>query len=350
MQIRPIDNFALSKVIIPQLIEKLKVKKVDLYKISFINLLQNIINPNVPLTFDWSELSISAIKIDRHRSIIFIIFPQPLKMAQCKYGLILEDERNEIRLEYFTLEDSFKISLSDCPCDKAWHICTINSNGTHRNYGALEGLPTPYNFFNKVISLNGWSIKPSRSFTEKLLGLNKSIEFTSPTNRQSLCVISDLAQSKIDVVKKQLLEKQVNVGIMLGHIFDNNIVLIMDCFFVGPRSIDIGFDFEYELLNQKANDISRSYKIPLSFIGYIHSQPDDYLSNQDEISTFDMVAETSNNAYLGILSTNGNCRIYEMFKHSLINDTNISLMDYVSMNLNIGDDLIPDNYLIRKML
>lgn len=347
---KPLNNFFLSEYILPQIVEKMMYNKTSLSSFS-INYIKSLVNPAVPMSFEWSDLRVSYITLDHRYNISLIIFSQP-QYAQSKYGLIIEDKMSgneQPRLVYFTLEQSLDV-LKD---KVLWVICTPGANGRHINYGPMAGLPTPFNFAMSVIALQKIEFKVrAKSLLKNLFSKKPNNSSLEITHKYNSCIISQTAMGKINKVVEQLHNKKVNLGIMLGHRCED-CVIIVDCVFLGPRNIDEGFQFNYEELVENANRLASQYRYPMQFIGYIHSQPDNYLSNIDEISSFEQVDEIKDTSMLGIISCNQGDELvmFEFFQHKVPN-TSAALWDYYQTHIEIddpSDSIIPEEYLqLRK--
>ena len=101
-----INNFILSKHIVPILIEKMQEDNIPLSQFSSVQFLVSRLNPTLHYSFDWSEIEISYQSLNNRYAITFIIYSQPERIAQSKYGLIVEDLKaatRSKRLTYFTL-------------------------------------------------------------------------------------------------------------------------------------------------------------------------------------------------------------------------------------------------------
>ena len=181
----------------------------------------------------------------------------------------------------------------------------------------------------------------------RLFSFNKT---ETPSNlTYNTCIISEKAFSKMYKVQNKLHDRYVNIGVMMGHKLDNGIVLIIDCFFCEPRRIEEGFGYDYNWLNRNVNNICYSYCQPLSYIGFIHSQPSDYLSNMDEITAFNSIDVNDSTSFIGIISSsNGDKILIFEFHQKSIQKTNSKIWDYSPMQIEVDnstDKLIPQENL-----
>lgn len=341
---KPINNFILSEHLLPMTIMQMIEGNIALKAFSSINFIISKLNPSIPVSFSWSEMDVSYKKIDNRYSATFIIFPQP-KYGQSKYGVIVEDNQSkdkENRLSYYTLEQSMSVLDGDVK----WFICSPNVNGKHINYGNINNLPTPYNFVKQVCEIQKIEFH-EKSFWRKVFSKKSQNQSNEYRQRYSTCIISNVAKEKINKVIDELINHQVNLGVMLGHRLDTGIVLIIDCLFYGARSIAEGFEYDHDTLQKKVWKLNNQYKNPLSFIGFIHSQSDNYLSNIDELSTINSASEVNDCPLIGIISEEVPLSIFEF--HTInIDETSAYFWDYSKMRIetdNANDSLIPQEYL-----
>lgn len=336
-----INNFILSEHILPQLVEMMEHNKTPLAALST-DFIKSHLKDGVRIVFNWSDVRISYMPLNKRYALSFVIFSQPEKVAQSKYGLIIEDQKcaaEQPRLDYYTLEESRNI-LENTP---SWMICAPTANGRHNNYGTMEGLPTPYNFVKSVLDLKKINItNDTKSFWGKLFSGKEQRPKLLIPHKYDTCIISQTANTKISKVIEQLHSKKVDLGVMLGHRLSNGFVLVIDCFFFGPRDIEVGFGFDHDQLEREANRLSNRYQHPLSFIGFIHSQPDDYLSNIDEISAFEQVDEMNAPSVTGIISSNQGDKlsVYEFYQQNIAN-TDEPIWNYSKLKIAIDNSLHP---------
>lgn len=342
-----LNNFALSQFIIPRIVEGMLANDIELKVFSNIEFISNNVDSHTTMTFEWSDIYVSYTSLDTRYSMTFIIFSQPEKSAQAKYGIIIEDKKSKsdsTKLTYFTLEQS----ISFLEAKTIWMICSPKQDGNHHNFGVLENAPTPYNFVERCLKLQNVVISSKKNIFGRLFSLNTAdIPAILTFNT---CIISEKACSKMLKVQNELHNRYVNIGVMMGHKLDNGIVLIIDCFFCKPRRIEDGFGYDYNWLNRNVQDICYSYRQPLSYIGFIHSQPSDYLSNMDEITAINSTDVNNSTSFLGIISSanEDKIQIFE-FHQQPIQKTNSKIWDYTPMQIEVDnstDKLIPQKYLL----
>lgn len=348
---KPIDNFIISEHILPFLVNKMLQERMSLEILSSSDFIKSHINPNIPIAFDWSELDTQYSSLNKRYGMAFITFPQP-QYGQSKYGLIIEDKEcndGQNRLKYFTLEQS----LSILDNKTTWMICSPTADGRHTNYGTLQSLPTPYNFATSVCEIHQVEIKKSEvPFWKRLFSKETKNQISRISHKYDLCCFSEKAYSKVCEVIDELHKEKVNVGVMLGHRIDNGCIIVVDCYFCGARNINEGFGFDHDQLIKNVQIMSNEYHHPLSFIGYIHSQPDNYLSNIDELSSFQSSFEINDASILGIVSNNREDKlsVYEFYQQNITN-TCSNFWNYSLLKLEVDtslDPIIPKDYLSYK--
>ena len=121
--------------------------------------------------YGWDEIKIIVIKkevkflyiIQNKYYMTVIQFPNPFSPVLAKYGAAIIDGKMDKIVNYFTLEKSY----SDNSGSDNWVIGSMDSNGTHINYGELWEAPTMENYVKAVSEL-------------------VKIDFLTPLNREIL--------------------------------------------------------------------------------------------------------------------------------------------------------------------
>ena len=159
-------------------------------------------------------------------------------------------------------------------------------------------------------------------------------------NTDCQCVIfSDEAYNAImtETFKKDPLETG---GILLGHILDNGIWIVMEVLPPGWRSTFQYAYFEYDeqFVNYVAQNESKKYEQELSLLGLWHRHPGsmDTFSGTDDVTNRTFASLHTKGALSGLIN------IDPRFRLTMYHCSNP--LRYTKIGVEVGDDLIPEEY------
>ncbi|MCL2073475.1 MAG: Mov34/MPN/PAD-1 family protein [Marinilabiliaceae bacterium] len=134
-------------------------------------------------------------------------------------------------------------------------------------------------------------------------------------------------------------------GILLGHILDNGMWIVMEVLPPGPNSIFERAYFEYDtdFVNYLAQSVVADYEQELNLLGLWHRHPGslDTFSGTDDVTNRTFALLNPKGAISGLVNIDPNIRLtmYHVTSNPLI---------YNKIEIEIGDDLIPEVYFAKK--
>jgi hypothetical protein len=133
-------------------------------------------------------------------------------------------------------------------------------------------------------------------------------------------------------------------GILLGHILDNGIWVVMEVLPPGQRSIFEHAYFEYDeaFVNYLAQSVATEYKHELSLLGLWHRHP-------GSMNTFSNMDNGTNRTFAGLNpkgAISGLVNVDPNFRFTMYHISN--LFRYQKVEIEVGDDLIPEEYFKLK--
>jgi hypothetical protein len=162
------------------------------------------------------------------------------------------------------------------------------------------------------------------------------------TNCQTI-IFSDSAYNAIitETFKKDPLETG---GILLGHILDNGIWIVLEVLPPGWRSVFqyAYFEYDQEFVNYVAENESKKYNQELQLLGLWHRHP-------GSMDTFSGTDDKTNEIFAGLNAKgaiSGIVNIDPRFRLTMYHVSNP--LTYQKIDIEIGNDLIPDEYFKLK--
>ena len=143
-------------------------------------------------------------------------------------------------------------------------------------------------------------------------------------------------------------------GILLGHILDNGCWIVMEVLPPGYSEGREGdnvhhemgyFEYNQRFVNYLANSVATQYKIPLELLGLWHRHPGsmDYFSSTDDGTNKTFASQNPNGAISGLVNVDPKLRMTMYYiRH---NDTGIGRPNYLIVAVEVGSELIPEEYL-----
>lgn len=133
-------------------------------------------------------------------------------------------------------------------------------------------------------------------------------------------------------------------GILLGHVLSNGYWIVMEVIPPGLKAIHQMAYFEYdtEFVNYMANSVSKQYKMELDVLGLWHRHPGsmDFFSGTDDGTNKTFAQMNPYGAISGLVN------IDPKFRFTL---RHVSYpLDYQIVEVEVGDDLIPEQYFELK--
>ncbi len=158
-----------------------------------------------------------------------------------------------------------------------------------------------------------------------------------------LVVFSDKAYNAIvnETFRKDPVETG---GILLGHVLSNGCWIVMEVIPPGLKAIHQKAYFEYdtEFVNYMANSVSKQYKMELDVLGLWHRHPGsmDYFSGTDDGTNTTFAQMNPYGAISGLVNIDPKFRF--TLRHVAYP------LDYQIVEVEVGDDLIPEQYFELK--
>ena len=142
-------------------------------------------------------------------------------------------------------------------------------------------------------------------------------------------------------------------GILLGHILDNGCWIVIEVLPPGYSEGREGdnvhhemgyFEYNQRFVNYLANSVATQYKIPLELLGLWHRHPGsmDYFSSTDDGTNKTFASQNPNGAISGLVNVDPKLRMTMYYIHH--NDTGIGRPNYLTVDVEVGSDLIPEEY------
>jgi len=146
-------------------------------------------------------------------------------------------------------------------------------------------------------------------------------------------------------------------GILLGHILDNGCWIVMEVLPPGYSEGREGdnvhhemgyFEYNQRFVNYLANTVATQYKIPLELLGLWHRHPGsmDYFSSTDDSTNKTFASRNPKGAISGLVNVDPKLRMTMYYINH--NDTGIGKPNYQTVNVEVGSDLIPEEYFELK--
>ena len=133
-------------------------------------------------------------------------------------------------------------------------------------------------------------------------------------------------------------------GILLGHVLSNGYWIVMEVIPPGLKAIHQMAYFEYdtEFVNYMANSVSKQYKMELDVLGLWHRHPGsmDFFSGTDDGTNKTFAQMNPYGAISGLVNIDPKFRF--TLRHVAYP------LDYQIVEVEVGDDLIPDQYFELK--
>lgn len=133
-------------------------------------------------------------------------------------------------------------------------------------------------------------------------------------------------------------------GILLGHVLSNGYWIVMEVIPPGLKAIHQMAYFEYdtEFVNYMANSVSKQYKMELDVLGLWHRHPGsmDFFSGTDDGTNKTFAQMNSYGAISGLVNIDPKFRF--TLRHVAYP------LDYQIVEVEVGDDLIPEQYFELK--
>ena len=138
-------------------------------------------------------------------------------------------------------------------------------------------------------------------------------------------------------------------GILLGHVLDNGFWIVTEVIPPGKNSVNEYAFFEYDadFVNYLANRVAQQYELPPRVLGLWHRHPgnmDTFSSTDDQTNFAFSHANRPFGAISGLVNIDPDLRL--TLYHVMINDR--SRVQYQKMNFEVGDVLIPDEFVKLK--
>ena len=133
-------------------------------------------------------------------------------------------------------------------------------------------------------------------------------------------------------------------GILLGHVLSNGYWIVMEVIPPGLKAIHQMAYFEYdtEFVNYMANSVSKQYKMELDVLGLWHRHPGsmDFFSGTDDGTNKTFAQMNPYGAISGLVNIDPKFRF--TLRHVAYP------LDYQIVEVEVGDDLIPEQYFELK--
>lgn len=139
-------------------------------------------------------------------------------------------------------------------------------------------------------------------------------------------------------------------GILLGHIV-NGVWVVMEVLPPGINSIfELAyFEYDEEFVNYLAHSVANQYKKPLSLLGLWHRHPGsmDVFSGTDDKTNRTFASQLHNGVISGLVNVDPRFR-FTMYYLDGTKDTGVGQPNYETIGIEIGDDIIPEEFFELK--
>lgn len=309
--------------------------------------------------FSWNDLEIEFCDYIKELHYYIYTFPEPQKSSQAKYGLVVISRNGENRqARYFTLETSFAFSSDLSEVKNGFALCEA-SGGTHSYIEEFKDDPTKDSFISAIY--NRYYSHVKSSFFDSLIKkgnllmrqriiIPKSSDGASPA--PELVVFADKAYSSICKAAKEASTIMTG-GFFLGHIFKNGIWVVIDTVDSGPNTIadNNNWEYDHEFVNFEANRKASLYNLPLSLLGFwiFHPNGLQYHSRQSDDAAYVFANMNNYGSISGIVTLDNevHLRLLHLGMDRYPN-SNEKDSGYIDIKFEIGDDIIPEEYLTIK--
>lgn len=165
-------------------------------------------------------------------------------------------------------------------------------------------------------------------------------------NQCDLVVFSNKAYNGI--IRESFAKHPVETGgILLGYILDNGAWIVME---MVPPGLDCVhevalFEYDRDFVNYLGTSIANQYKRPLQVLGLWHRHPGsmDFFSSTDDVTNSDFASRNPCGVISGLVNIDPKLRL-TMYYLGHTEGTRPKHVAYTKVDVEIGDDLIPEKY------
>lgn len=166
------------------------------------------------------------------------------------------------------------------------------------------------------------------------------------SNSCETVVISDKAYNAI--IRESFAKHPVETGgILLGYILDNGIWVVMEMVPPGINGIfqTAYFEYDRDFVNYLGTSIANQYREPLQVLGLWHRHPGsmDYFSSTDDGTNSEFASRNPYGVISGLVNIDPKFRL-TMFHLNHMEGQRPRNIAYSTVDVEIGDDLIPDKF------
>lgn len=141
-------------------------------------------------------------------------------------------------------------------------------------------------------------------------------------------------------------------GILLGHVVDG-VWVVMEVLPPGINSIFkiAYFEYDEEFVNYLAHSVANQYKQPLSLLGLWHRHPGnmDVFSGTDDETNRTFAKQLPHGVISGLVNVDPHFR-FTMYYLNAATDAGVGRPKYETIDIEVGDDIIPEEFFELKYL